>query len=481
MNIRLKIFVITCILTLIGCKVTDEKLATEILDSNLQQTETSPLSTPLLLSTTVPTTEATRNSVEFLVVWGRQFQDRGSDCRLLILNPFEQTQQEFVNQGQDCNYDVMTIDGQQYLSSYPTFSLKDEREVMRLHLYALADSGGLIQVEEIVLEDIRITHPPQWDDKGFVYFSGIRADKEQIYRFDRETDTLIPYIDAVGGFSTRPVLSPNNRYIAYHVVTGHNSEDQCADLSCNELYHYIWDTVTEEGFALLPMIEPFIAGEPYYSHCDLAWSSTGQYIAFNVGCGLQLPESIVIVDVTNQQPVEIFNATRGLRKTKWLSDDTIAIIGEEEVVFSLTNDRHEGYLLYSVNEKAWTSLSSSTTLEAYLLNEIYHQDWIVDGTGMLLLGTMLTQAGNQEPVNQLVILGVPQQEFDKAISYISLPDEGVGDVNWSLSGELIMYRSYDWERRGELSRFSIVDRTGKLLIDTGLLEIIFPKFSWLSR
>jgi hypothetical protein len=408
---------------------------------------------------------------ELLLVWGKQRAFDG-DCRLLILHPTPQQQLEFTNQGQDCNYQVVTLNRKQYLTSYPSFLPIDDRPYMELALYNLTAEGKLEVQQKFVLNNIRITQPPQWSENGFIYLSGIRNGREQIYLFDRQTETLAPYIDASDGFSTLPSLSPNHRYLAYQVVANHESQDECGGLTCFEIFYHIWDTETKMDIALLPLIELFIWGEPNFMHCDLAWSPTGHFIAFDVGCGVQTPASIIIFDVVNQQLVEVINSQEGLARSSWVSEDEIIIRGK--MSFALSGGADEGYVIYSANNQDWHRLTAIPERNRYEYDAIYINDWT--SRGAVAVGQTQAPGENEKRVVDLVILDI--EDDNETTLYVRTPDENVVNPIWSPGDDLIAYRSYNWDTRNERSRFTIINRSGETILDTGMIDIFSPDFGW---
>jgi hypothetical protein len=460
------------VVILLACRtIPDNSVFVSPLPAQTPSVEDITPTQPISLADT-PATIPNSRPEELLLVWGRESAFAG-DCHLLILNPTTQQQLEFINQGQDCNYGVVTVHGKQHLTSYPSFLPIDDRPHMELALYDLTVEGELKIQQKFVLDNIRVSYPPQWSENGFIYLSGIRDGREQIYLFNIQTETLVPYIDAFGGFSTLPSLSPDHRYLAYRVVANHQSQDECGGLTCFKISYHIWDTVTETDIAFLPLVEPFIWGEPYFMHCDLTWSPTGRFIAFDVGCGLQRPSSIVIFDVIKQELVEVINSQEDLTKSGWVSEDEIIIRGK--MSFALSEGADDGYIIYSANDQDWYNLSDLSAFQNYDLDKIFYQDWTDEG--MVLVGTSLMSIEAAEQVPVLVIID-PISHLELQVSF---SNERIENPTWSLNGNLIVYRSYDWDTRHEKSRFVVITRTGETLLDTGMLNIFSPKFSWFQQ
>jgi Tol biopolymer transport system component len=433
----------------------------------LQSEERQTLPAPSLEA---PEVELSTELIELLILWGK-LSESVSSCQIYFLNPVSQQQWDFTIPEQDCNYQVVTINGKQYLASHPSFLSIDDQTQMELVLYTLTSKGQLEIKQKFTLSNIQITHPPQWDNNGHIYLSGIHDNREQIYLFNTQTETLVPYIDASNGFSSFPILSPDQRYIAYQVVANHESQVECGDLTCFEVYYHIWDTEANTDLAILPLIEPYTRGEPHFVHCDLQWSPTGQFIAFTVGCGLQTPASIIIFDVFNQQLVEIINSQDELVKSSWVSEDEIIIRGN--VSFALSGETHEGYMIFSANSKIARSFVDFSIPNQTDLDKIFYQDWGDQGT--MLVGTTVLQTEDVEQRPVVIILDTD----DGSTVNVSQPnDTMVVNPTWSPSGNLIAYRSYNWDTRNTRSEFTIINRKGEILLHTGMITIFAPEFSW---
>lgn len=443
---------------------------------SLEVTEAA--STELAPSPTALFTED--HAQERLVVWGRSEGEPGGKCWVWLLDPASQGEPiRQISGKQDCNYAVVTVNEKEYLASLPQWNPNVAEQPAEIVLYDVTRDGELVVYQTIPMGDVHLTslmNTPQWGADGSVYLAGILDGKEQIFRYDSQTAAIEPYLDRDDGFSTSPLLSPDGRYLAYLVVENNESSQLCDRRDCSRRYYHIRDLDTGQDVELLPVIEPWLAGEPYFMHCDLDWSSTSKFVAFSVGCGLQEPSSVTIIDVKNGRLVEVINAqtiSSHIRQYEWLSDDRLVVLGD--VTFALSNEQYDGYLFYLAAEQSWQSLANLPQRNFHNNAQVAFGDWTEDGA----LAVGHSQVPGEKRRVELAIFAVENESSDGL--YVQTPDEHVDQPIWSASGSFIAYRSDNWETQASLSRFTIIERTGETLLDTGMLEVVSPHFAWLLQ
>lgn len=439
---------------------------------------TEAASTQLAPSPTAQFTED--HAQERLVVWGRSEEGSDGKCWVWLLDPASQLEPvRQVSGKQDCNYAVVTVNDKEYLASLPHWNPHVVEQPAEIVLYDVTREGELVVFQTIPMGDIHLsslTNPPQWAADGSVYLAGILNGKEQIFRYDGQAAVIEPYLDNEGGFSTDPLLSPDGRFLAYAVVENNESSQLCDRRDCSRRFYHIWDIETGQDMELLPLIEPWVAGEPYFMHCALDWSPTSKFVAFSVGCGSQEPGSVAIINVENRELVEVINAQNidsNVGKFEWLSDDRLVVLGN--VGFAGSNEHHEGYLLYAAGAQAWQPLEYVPERNVYDYDRVAFSDWTKDGT----LAVGQTQVPGEQRAVELVIFAA--ENGDSNGEYVQTPDEYVNLPLWSPADSFIAYRSYRWETATSQSRFTILDRTGKTLLDTGMLDVVSPHFAWLLQ
>jgi hypothetical protein len=208
-------------------------------------------------------------------------------------------------------------------------------------------------------------------------------------------------------------------------------------------------------------------------HCELEWSPTSRFVSFDVGCGLQDPSSVAIIDIENAVPVEVINAAEYIRKDEWLRDDRLILSGS--MTFASTNMNYDGYLMYSASTKAWTSLENIPEQNIYNYDIVAFNDWTEDGA--FVVGQ--TQAPGEKRTIDLVIFEVEDEGSEG--QYIRVLDEFVDSLLWSASNNFISYRSYNWETESSKSRFTIITPNGEILLDTDMIDVVSPSIAWFTK
>jgi hypothetical protein len=211
-------------------------------------------------------------------------------------------------------------------------------------------------------------------------------------------------------------------------------------------------------------------------HCNLEWSPTSQFVAFEVGCGLQDPGSIVVFDAENRKVVDVIRALSPLESIvqyEWLSDNRLVISGN---VSSLTTSNVlDGYLRFSADMQSWQTLHGIPERNKYDFDRVYLSDWAEDGS--LVVGQ--TQAPGEKRTVELVIIALEERSGETL--YVQTPDEYIDSPILSPTGNWIAYRSYNWDTRNTLSRFTVINTAGEIVFNTAMTDIVSPNYTWLSE
>ncbi len=438
---------------------------------------------PEQLSTNVPNETdvvlSTPSPQEFLVIWGKETWPDGA-CVLWIANPDSQNMTRTVMEMPWCNFAVLTVSGEQKLVSFPLYyqQSKEGTTPSEIIVYEVKDDGTLQINETISLQELRLTSAPQWESNNIIFFSAINHGRESIYRYDKVAQIATPYIVAESGFATAPVISSDGRYIAYevwedHETKEHNSRDDCGQLTCFSRFLHVWDVKTNKNINLTLLIESLITGEPFFSHCKPEWSRTNNLLAFNVGCEQQIPGSIVVIDFRKDSIPVVINpvdSTRSIGKFHWSEGNRLILYGTAQIYGQ--DIIEDGYSVYSADENALEKMTGLSERNLYDYDLIYFSDW----TSNAEFAVGQTQVpGDTRKVN--IVIADSWDKMDEE-EYVQTPDEFVDGLEWSPTDRNIAYRSYNWETEGSESRFLVINATGLVVFDSGMIQIVFPEFQW---
>jgi hypothetical protein len=432
-------------------------------------------------STVVPTETgmvlSTKAPEEYLVIWGRETWPDGA-CMVWIVNPDSQKMIRTPVGTPWCNFDVLTVFEKQNLVSFPLHHQQSKEGVQssKITVYELNQDRILHVKETISLQGLRLTSAPQWGSDDTIYFSAINNGHESIYRYDENTQVAAPYIIAENGFATAPVISSDGDYIAYevwedHENKAHNSRDDCGQLTCFSRFLHVWDVGSNTDTNLKPLIEQLVAGEPFYLHCEPEWSRTDNLLAFNVGCGLQTPGSVVVVDFSRDNvdvPVVInsVDRTRGVSKFRWSEGNRLILYGTAQIFGQ--NAVEDGYLVYLANEKALEKMAGLPERNKYDYDLIYFSDWTSDAEFAVGQSQI---PGEVRTVNVVIANSWDSSRLE---SYVSSPNMVIADLKWSPTNVYIAYHTYN---REDESRF-IIMKNGSTVFDSEMIQVVFPRFQW---
>lgn len=422
------------------------------------------------------------NPQEHLIIWGRETWPDGP-CVLWIANPDSQKMTRTVMEMSWCNFAVLTVSGEPKLVSFPLYHQQPEEgsTSSEILVYGVNEDGTLQLEETISVQALRLTSAPQWQSNNIIFFSAINDGHEGIYRYDKDAQIAIPYIVTESGFATDPVISSDGRYIAYevwedHQIKEHNSRDDCGRLTCFSRFLHVWDVESNTDTDLKSLIEPLIAGESFYSHCEPEWSPIDNLLAFDVGCEVQTPSSIVVVDFRKDTIPVVINAadnTSSIGNFYWSEGNRLIVHGKVQIFGQDTIE--DGYLAYSASEHILEKMNGLPERNKYDYDLIYFSDWTRNAE--------FAVGQTQIPADTRMVNIVVANSWNNMTEgeYIQTADAFIDDVKWSPMDRYIAYRSYNWETETSESRFSVIDATGLLIFDSGMIQIVFPEFQWYTQ
>lgn len=403
---------------------------------------------------------------EFLVIWGTEAAS--SDCMLWLINAETQEISRPIVETPWCNFAVSTSSGDYKLVSFQPYHPISETQSSEIVVYDVVPGGTLHSRQTIVLEGLRLTDVPQWGPDNSVYFSAINNGQESIYRYDSETHTITPYIDSDSGFATSPVISQDGRYIAYEVWRNHDSRDGCGQQTCFSRFVQIWDIEMGSNISVAPQDE---AEDSNSLQCNPEWSDIDNLLAFEIGCGLQTPGSIMMYDANAGK---VFSTITSVNDTSiinfgWAGDKLIL---NGSVQLSGDNSIHNGYLAYSIDNNILQELRGLPQRNIFDSDLVYFSDWT--NNGEVAVGH--TQIpGETRTVN--IVMANSWDELDED-TYVQSLDEFIDNPTWSLTNDYVAYRSYNWEAKESESRFTILNAGGTMQFDSGMIKLKSPRFLW---
>jgi hypothetical protein len=235
-----------------------------------------------------------------LVVWGYQGPEYNK-CFLEIINPSAQTAHHITPDVERCNYRTAIIGEQKKL-------VHVQSEPAQVTVFAVTE-GGSIEVEQTlrINNNIRLRRfVPYWDDQGIVYFTGDLEGHEQIFEMNVETGQVTQLFSSNRADATWiQSISPDGRMVAYVRYEGFENTGLC-QLGCYT-YFRLYDMEEGGDISMADAIRPEI-NDDTLTHCHEAWSPTGQFFAFQVGCAPQSQKAhTVIYDVQGISVSKLFH------------------------------------------------------------------------------------------------------------------------------------------------------------------------------
>lgn len=399
---------------------------------------------------------------EMLVVWGSQGSD--STCFLEIINPSTQTARHITTDVELCGYDTAIIGEQKKL-------VHVQYEPAQVTLLGVTE-GGSVEVEQTlqINNSIRLRRfVPFWDEQGNVYFTGDLEGHEQIYQMNVESGRAVQLFttddtDAAWILS----VSPDSRMVAYILYEGFKNVGLC-QLGCYPYFH-LYDMEDGVSLSMADAVRAEIDNDNL-THCNDAWSPTGQFFAFQVGCPPQAKEAhTVIYDVEDRSVVKIIPPPNeyGALLQGWLSDTEI-IYGTFWMPEGMTR-----YFIYDI--------------PTGITRELLQLPAVIGGTSIISLRDIdWTPEGNRFTATAVSEL-IDDFQFPLIVADVDVNDEIVlfenGRKNfeplWSPSEKWIAFNSED-EELGILY-VTIVDESGTEVIDVEIENgnLLTGGYDWLS-
>jgi len=426
-------------------------------------------------NSSIPSPTATHvnsSTNELLLVWGTTKNAEQASCTLWIIYPEEnQAKMEDVPW---CSHSEAYTDSVVRIMVFPTYLDTLSETTNEILVYIITEERQLALSQTIPLGEVRITAQPQWATNSIIYFSGILENKEKIFRLHIGDNAIESIIDAMDGFATAPQLSPDGKYISYEIWHEQNSRGECTFLNCQTKTYSVWDIEQQRSVDISALIKPSLAGKSYFTQCDFRWAPSSQYVAFTIGCGVQTPGSVVVINLSNYE-VQLINGADDqspINIHKWTVLDTLILDGrvvQENEVFPF-----EGYFLYSVKNKKIETLLSPYRNNQNSPDWIFIEDWTMDG----LYAVGQTQIPGEIRTVKVVIFDMRTSQDTE--QYLTVSDTNIDSVLWSSTGQMIAYNSFNWDTRNDLTRVVVVSTTGETIFDSGLTNIINSELMWVT-
>lgn len=358
------------------------------------------------------------NKEEFLVIWGK-LANENDQCIILVLVPGRQETKMPVIGEPSCNY------AQAYIQGIPHLVHVQENPGV-IKIYDVTSEGNLVTTHNISLDGVKITSFPQWENDKHFYISGILADREQIFQVDSESGKFSPFIYSNSDALTLPTISPDGRFLKYVRFAGKNNSFECR-LDCYSYFSLV-NLDTGEDKELVPIFEP-VVNNPTFTHCHELWSPNSQYLAFNVGCGSEFPQEVVIMDINFQITALISPSLQGsgVDPISWFSDAELLIGKSIEVSQSFPYR----YFVYSIDTNTGQELSIFDAEGS--ITPIYNTD--VTKGGSRIVGTSIGSTPDGQ--TQSIVIGKivenrTQLQSEQGDRYNNHP-------LWSSSGNWVAY------------------------------------------
>ncbi|MCA9958454.1 MAG: hypothetical protein KC443_05445, partial [Anaerolineales bacterium] len=251
---------------------------------------------------------------EIVAAWAQH----DGECLLLTIIPQkERSISQSIGTDSSCDFSVANILGQSRLMLVEPFPGS-------ITLYDFDSDKGFVAQETYTLAEIEITSDPQWAADGTIYLGGIFDDKEDIYRFNPETNLLEKFIYSEADLITDPLLSPNGKYLFYWTLDDSSNRHVCIygvqECRGNGRY-YVRDLDSDTDFPI-SSISSFV---PYHIKLCFSekWSPSSRYLVFTLDC--EVPATMVILDVENKEVVSVIEQALGT--DGWLSDNELVYAG----------------------------------------------------------------------------------------------------------------------------------------------------------
>lgn len=433
------------------------------MNTRLKILSTSMLFLLLLIAGSLALVLIQRRATELLLVWGTQ----DAQCILQVINPStRRVMTSYTSSTEECRHQVLQIGDRAALVHL-------EPKAGRLTVYQFDLLGNLVPREEFANSAVEFTSWLASDWQGDLYVSGIVNEIEQIYRLDIDADSMVP-VTNTAGMASEPAISPDGTRLSYLADPRATNRHQLAGGGPSNTQRYV---VSELGTTQEMELSPY-PDEPDFPHCNLRWSPTGRYVAFDSGCANAFePFQTIIVDISNREPEAILEASSELFPHVYV----ITWLSENEFIYAAKRDfppdnpvrSHQQYFLYDLEA------NTSTEVRLFSLLEMPFASY-----GMLPLGwgperrfaALLDEAGSNG-TRQTLLFGRIDENGDvldaNFVALNTLADRSTMPPQWSSSG--------NWIAVGEGSSLSIVntEQAEHYPIDVSDLEIV--GYAWISN
>lgn len=313
--------------------------------------------------------------------------------------------------------------------------LGGERAQLSLRIILNVDQGTPQTLSLPEQEWVLRTTPVWSPDSQRLLFAARHNGREDVYAWTLNKPLPTNLTDAVPGASFDPLPSPNGEHIAFFVYPKLESRElpQCLDGCSGNLFLMNADG---SGIHKVTQFDILSSSENSFAECLPAWSGTGRYLAFEVGCNVNVAENLYVLDTEN-----------GMLTKATVTETTplplIAPLGfltSDEIVYSQTNLGSEtAQTLYLADIKGGPARPFLDWQNSPTESSIDDISWTEDG--LWIVGLVNTQdnqteiaIGNRE-TNNLVLTGV------KGWS-----------PRWSPAGDLIAYLATPTGQVGIMSR-----------------------------
>jgi Tol biopolymer transport system component len=376
-----------------------------------------------------------------LVVWGQSELD--DHCSVWIVDPIQMVSEKVLDEIETCNFKVTNIGGLQYLvyrespGKMVIYSIDAKDRQLRVH-------------EEVKLNGIEIISSPQWDEEGNLYFSSTVEGVEQLFRVNRGSEIVEPFLKNNEGIASGPIISPDGQHLVYWSLDGPTNlvQNPYCVTGCFAGHYHVLDLESNRDIFLLSLIKQYDGDDLTTSHHENAhWSPTGNFLAFQIsvrGAG-----GIIIFDASRSEVVAHLqpqNIGGSLEIVQWISDSELVYMADRH--FSeLGNSLIRPYS-YSLGSKRSEELLPNLPAQTDNGNYIYFYDFNMTVNGTYIIGVIPTISSAK---GEVVSLFIAEADLEQSESYTFYSEEELPHAAlstspftnpvWSNSGKWIIYYS----------------------------------------
>lgn len=419
---------------------------------------------------------------EVLIAWGKQ--EPHDECLVWMVDPAQEVAEQVLNV-ETCGLKVADINNTPHLIYRSG----------QMTIYTIHAAERRLSVKEVIaLDGIGAIGSPQWDKEGTLYFSSTVEDVEQIFRVNKGSKIVVPFIKNDKGIASGPAISPDGRYLVYWTLDGPTnsfSNPYCVT-GCFNGYYHVLDLESNRDISLLSLIRHYNRNELITSHHENAhWSPTGQLLAFQIsvrGAG-----GIIIFDASKSEIVAHLrpkNIGDSMEIVQWISDTELIYMGARHLPESGSSLIWPySYSLESKSsEELLPNLPTLTDNGDYIL--FYDFDMTADGD--YIVG-VLPAISSAERDTVSLFIAEADLELSESYTFYSkeeLPYSALSspftNPVWSHSGKWISYFS-SYPLAGSdnpgLAELYIIARTGEAIAyDERITDIVAPtlQYAWVQ-